>query len=45
MSKRNIIQIDLSGCKNWKECEIAIALITSGKINITIESYEKRRLY
>jgi hypothetical protein len=44
MSKRNIIQIDLSGCKNWKECERAIVLITSGKINITIESYENTRI-
>ena len=41
MNKRNIIQIDLSGCKNWKECERAIALITSGKINITIENNSK----
>jgi len=31
MSKRNIIQIDLSGCKNWKECERTIALITTIK--------------
>jgi len=37
MKKRNIIKIDLSGCKNWKECEKAIELITSGKVKINLE--------
>jgi hypothetical protein len=37
MKKRNIIKNDLSGCKNWKECERAIALITSGKVKITVD--------
>ena len=38
MNKRkNIIQIDLSGCKNMKECMKAIDMISSGKIKITIE--------
>jgi hypothetical protein len=37
MKKRNIIKIDLRGCKNWKECEKAIELITSGKVKIKIE--------
>jgi hypothetical protein len=37
MKKRNIIKIDLSGCKNWKECEKAIESITSGKVKIKIE--------
>jgi hypothetical protein len=37
MSKRNIIKVDLSGCKNWKECEKVIEMITSGKIKIKIE--------
>ena len=32
--KRNLIEIDLSGCKNWKECMKAIELIISGKIKI-----------
>ena len=36
MSKRNIIKIDLSGCKNWKECEKTIELITSGKVKIIV---------
>ena len=36
MKKRNIIKIDLSGCKNWKECEKAIELISSGKVKIMI---------
>ena len=37
MKKINITQIDLSGCKNWKECQKAIELITSGKVKIKIE--------
>ena len=37
MKKRNIIKIDLRGCKNWKECEKAIELITSGKVKIIVE--------
>jgi len=38
MSKRkNIIEVDLSGCKNMKECAQAIELIASGKIKITIK--------
>jgi len=36
MSKRNIIKVDLSDCKNWKECEKVIEMITSGKIKIKI---------
>ena len=35
-AKRNIIKIDLSGCKNMKECNKAIELITSGKVKIKI---------
>jgi hypothetical protein len=35
--RKNIIQIDLSGCKNMKECMKAIDMISSGKIKITIE--------
>ena len=37
MKKKKIINIDLSGCKNWRECEKVIELITSGKVKITIE--------
>ena len=37
MKKRNVIKIDLSSCKNWKECEKAIELISSGKVKITVE--------
>ena len=37
MSKRNIIKIDLSGCKNGKECEKVIELITSGKVKIIVD--------
>jgi len=35
--KKNIIKVDLSGCKNFKECIKAIDMISSGKIQITIE--------
>jgi hypothetical protein len=35
--RKNIIKIDLSGCKNMKECVKAIDMISSGKIKITIE--------
>ena len=37
MKKKNIINIDLSGCKTWKECQKAIEMITSGKVKITVE--------
>jgi hypothetical protein len=33
--ERNLITIDLSGCKNWNECAKVIDMITSGKIKIT----------
>jgi hypothetical protein len=37
IDKQNIIQIDLSGCKNWNECTKVIELVTSGKVKITIK--------
>jgi hypothetical protein len=37
MRKKKIIKIDLSGCKNWRECEKVVELISSGKVKITIE--------
>lgn len=44
--KRNLITIDLSGCKNWRECQKAIEMINSGKIKINVTSnkinYEKQ---
>ena len=40
--KRNIINIDLSGCKNMKECTKAIDMISSGKIKITIGPFSPR---
>jgi hypothetical protein len=40
MNERNIIKIDVSGCKNWNEAQKVIELITSGKVKITIEQYE-----
>jgi hypothetical protein len=35
--KKNLIKVDLSGCKNIKECMKVIDMISSGKIKITIE--------
>jgi hypothetical protein len=37
MNKRDIIKVDLSNCKNWKECEKVIEMITSGRVKIEIE--------
>jgi len=37
LDKQNIIKIDLSGCKNWKECQKVIEMIASGKVKITVE--------
>ena len=34
---RNLIRIDLSGCKNWNEAQKVIELVTSGKVKIKIE--------
>ena len=39
--KRRIIQLDLSGCKNMKECGKVIDMITSGKIKITINEQSR----
>jgi hypothetical protein len=36
LGKRNIIQIDLSNCKNWSECMKVIELITSGRVKIKV---------
>lgn len=37
LDKRNIIQIDLSSCKNWSECMKVIELITSGRVKIKVD--------
>jgi hypothetical protein len=37
MKKKNIIKVDLSGCKNWNECMKVIELVSSGKVKITVE--------
>jgi hypothetical protein len=37
MKERNIIKIDLSGCKNWNEAQKVIELVTSGKVKIKVE--------
>ena len=36
LDKRNIVQIDLSDCKNWNECMKVIELIISGRVKIKI---------
>ena len=38
MNKRNIIKVDLSGCKNWNEAQKVIELVSSGKVKITVEN-------
>jgi hypothetical protein len=37
--KRNLITIDLSGCKNWNECMKIINMITSGKVKLSSRQY------
>lgn len=37
MKKRNVIKIDLSGCKNWSEGQKVIELVSSGKVKIKVE--------
>ena len=37
MKQKNIIKIDVSGCKNWKEAQKVIELISSGKVKIKVE--------
>ena len=37
MKKRNVIKIDLSGCKNWNEAQKIIKLVSSGKVKIKVE--------
>jgi len=34
--KRNLIKVDLSGCKNWKECKKVIQMISQGKIKFEV---------
>ena len=34
--KRNLFKVDLSGCKNWKECQKVIQMITEGKIKFEV---------
>ena len=37
MKKRNIIRIDLSGCKNWNEAQKVIEVISLGRVKINVE--------
>lgn len=41
LDKRNIVQIDLSDCKNWNECMKVIELITSGRIKIKVNEFTR----
>jgi hypothetical protein len=36
MKKRNLINVDLSNCKNWNECMKVMELITSGKVKLNV---------
>jgi len=37
--QKHIIQMDLSGCKNWSECKKVIDMVTSGKVKITLNEH------
>ena len=37
MKKRNVIKINLSGYKNWKEAQKVIELVSSGRVKIKVE--------
>lgn len=37
MKKRNVIKIDLNGCKNWKEAQKVIELVSSGRVKIKVD--------
>ena len=39
--KRNLITIDLSGCKNWGEFQKIIEMVNSGKIKINVKKTNK----
>ena len=39
--KRNLITIDLSGCKNWNECMKVMDAISSGRVQINVSNTKK----
>lgn len=39
--KRNLITVDLSGCKNWKECEKVIDMISSGRVKLNVTTIKR----
>jgi hypothetical protein len=45
LDKRNIIQIDLSSCKNWSECMKVIELITSGRVKIKVNEQTRQTIH
>ena len=42
MKKRNLINVDLSNCKNWNECQKVMNLITNGSVKITTKKIKKK---
>jgi hypothetical protein len=36
--KRSLITVDLSGCKNYKECEKVIYMLTSGQVKLNVST-------
>lgn len=38
MKSGKLINVDLSNCKNWNECQKIMNLITNGSIKITIKT-------
>jgi hypothetical protein len=52
MKQRSLITVNLSDCKNWKECMNVMDSITSGRVKINVDKINKengikknRRLY
>jgi hypothetical protein len=39
--KRRIVRVDLSGCKNMKECTLVVDMISLGKIKITVDEHTR----
>ena len=42
MKNKNIITVDLSGCKNWNECQKVIETISSGRVKISVKPLNKK---
>jgi hypothetical protein len=41
MKQRSLITVNLSDCKNWKECMNVMDSITSGRVKINVDKINK----